>query len=1712
MNARVKIKAKSGVPTQSERGGSRPFFAAPMQARLKVGQRGDRFEKEADTAADAVVYGHGPLAGVGPVAAALTPTGSSLGSQRTPIEDEAGKPIARIPEEDTQAKEVEETQPQEEEEAQTQEEEEAQTQEEEEAQTQEEEEAQTQEEEEAQTQEEAQADEQEDAQTQEEEAATQQQELQERGSGQTRSPEKIDRVSKGIRAARGLGNPLPEEARRRMETQFGAELSGVRIHTDALAVQLTEALHAQAFASGRDIFFNKDKFSPGTNKGDHLLAHEIAHTFQQGGIKANVVQLSEDPNQILVRPEALKAISLARAEIGGVNTKLNDAEGNRIGWERLLAFFRTAFGGDTIHPEVIRKITMVEMKGEMKDALPHWCGIFTWWALKTAGVPLPDWKIGMSILDAVDPLPAGTLPQKGMIAYANKNQHFALVSAVESTTDAEGKPLSAVLIRTINGNTAGSNNLGGQVQEVWHPYSRWNNFFDPFGKAALPDVPLVATSRDAEEPTALPTPETSKQETGQTNAANIDPEPPEDQITPVPELDAGTEADIALDIPPPAPIPPPEPVAEVAKLGLEGSSETAMSAFVSAAPSAMAATAGDLSDAITEKVTSEQTEAAVEAPELEVQTGGSIDPGTTPPDQIPVPGKSSLGDGVNDTTPPDLIATAHEDKAPPPSNKETGKLMNKQPEGGFLAWLRSAITGLMRNIRTTDDGVSTDAGAREKVEMKGKADPTRMSRQKDEGVTDLRIQRDKETTAYKNHSGQSRINARKVDEAHKPVLRGEPAATPQAIPPSTDAQDYLDAALPAEVRTKADEDVAPQLQANLDQARTESANAATTRDTESTREKKIAANKARKINEDADRDQKKIVLENRQDVARQQGEGVAGAFERVQEFSDDAAKEQTDKSKAIGEHVKTEEGKAHKKLEDGEKEAEDKKRTKEREAAEKKKELEREQKKGSWWDRAASLVKRAVSVITDAIDTIFTALREAVATIIKKAKEAAVGLINAARDWAIDKLDDFRDWAKSKVDKYLGESFPGLASAINSGIDATVNVAIDGVNVVADTAIAGVEALADGLAAVLDKILSVYQTALKAAVGIAGAVITGDFAGALRIAVQSACDIAGIDSKPIFDFFDRAGETVTKILKNVPGFLNNLITAVGMGIRSFGDNILTHLKAGLIQWLTGALSGGGITLPQTFDLKGIFSLVAQVLGLTYANIKSRIIKKLPAAEKVFDMVEKGFALVMKLKDLDFSALWEEVKGQLSNLYEMVIGGIRNWVMTTVIKEGVVWLLSLMNPASAIVKVLKLMFDLVMWLIERFNQIKDFVLSVYDSMSKIASGVLGPASKAVENALARSLPVVISLIASVVGLGGISKAIRELLEKITTPINKVIDAVIDKVVAFAKGLLGKAKSGAKKVKDKIAEFLWPKKKFTVDGESHTLEFTAAGTPMIRSTPQAISTFIAAWEKSAGTPLPKAKAAHLKNAKAKLQEMKTVSAEVDKLENAKKKVPQPKLKKLLSLQTEISIALKGMLGSSSGLAKGKERYKLEGLTGTFSTIPKPKGDYLTGDHQPQAAVIKHLALRPYFKPPHGDDIRNRAAGSHAQNAFVINLQGQRHAAGRTYGGKGSATKATFISSLASAEEKVPSGASKASRDAIHAKNRKSAVKLLKAELSADVTSMRSVYGKAATDPIWDDLNPFTTGNVKAKSTLVKEIQSQVKRGQSIIAAQPMSVMEK
>jgi hypothetical protein len=273
----------------------------------------------------------------------------------------------------------------------------------------------------------------------------------------------------------------------------------------------------------------------------------------------------------------------------------------------------------------------------------------------------------------------------------------------------------------------------------------------------------------------------------------------------------------------------------------------------------------------------------------------------------------------------------------------------------------------------------------------------------------------------------------------------------------------------------------------------------------------------------------------------------------------------------------------------------------------------------------------------------------------------------------------------------------------------------------------------------------------------------------------------------LFGILARAAAAIGKILEDPIGFVGNLVAAVKLGLSNFVANIGTHLQEGLMAWLFGALADAGIQMPESFDLKGILSLVLQVLGLTYANIRARavaivgepVVKALETAAEIFKiLVTEGPA-----------GIWEYVKDQLANLGDTILEGIKSFVIERIIMAGITWIIGLLNPAGAFIKACKAIYDIVMFFVTRASQIAAFVNAVLDSIEAIASGAIGGAAAAVENALAKAIPVVIGFLAGLLGLGGISEKIREIIKRIQAPVNAAIDWVINLAVKGIKAIGG-----------------------------------------------------------------------------------------------------------------------------------------------------------------------------------------------------------------------------------------------------------------------------------------------------------------------------------
>ena len=79
------------------------------------------------------------------------------------------------------------------------------------------------------------------------------------------------------------------------------DLSDVRVHADDSADTLNRSVSARAFATGTDVYFAKGEYNPGSDSGDRLIAHELAHVVQQRGASASGPLSVSQPGDALER-------------------------------------------------------------------------------------------------------------------------------------------------------------------------------------------------------------------------------------------------------------------------------------------------------------------------------------------------------------------------------------------------------------------------------------------------------------------------------------------------------------------------------------------------------------------------------------------------------------------------------------------------------------------------------------------------------------------------------------------------------------------------------------------------------------------------------------------------------------------------------------------------------------------------------------------------------------------------------------------------------------------------------------------------------------------------------------------------------------------------------------------------------------------------------------------------------------------------------------------------------------------------------------------------------------------------------------------------------------------------------------------------------------------------------------------------------------------
>ncbi|MFF5720845.1 hypothetical protein [Streptomyces buecherae] len=271
----------------------------------------------------------------------------------------------------------------------------------------------------------------------------------------------------------------------------------------------------------------------------------------------------------------------------------------------------------------------------------------------------------------------------------------------------------------------------------------------------------------------------------------------------------------------------------------------------------------------------------------------------------------------------------------------------------------------------------------------------------------------------------------------------------------------------------------------------------------------------------------------------------------------------------------------------------------------------------------------------------------------------------------------------------------------------------------------------------------------------------------------------------------KAASAIGKIIKDPIGFLGNLVKAVGAGLNLFTSNILDHLKKGLVAWLLGTATKEGIEIPAKFDMKGIIQLVGSMLGLTWDNLRARIVGK-GVPEPAMEKVEQSVPVAGALSREGPAGAMDEIQADTGDLKTKILDDLKSYLVPTVIIAGISWIVSLLTPASAFVRAVKGIIDIITFIVNQGAQIVEFVNAVLDAVIAIAGGGSAGVPKMVEAALAASIPLLIGFLAALVGVGGLANKVKSVLRAAGRPVKRALDKLVGVIARKGKAIWGRLK--------------------------------------------------------------------------------------------------------------------------------------------------------------------------------------------------------------------------------------------------------------------------------------------------------------------------------
>lgn len=371
--------------------------------------------------------------------------------------------------------------------------------------------------------------------------------------------------------------------------------------------------------------------------------------------------------------------------------------------------------------------------------------------------------------------------------------------------------------------------------------------------------------------------------------------------------------------------------------------------------------------------------------------------------------------------------------------------------------------------------------------------------------------------------------------------------------------------------------------------------------------------------------------------------------------------------------------------------------------------------------------------------------------------------------------------------------------------------------------------------------------------------LDGDLLGAAWTFFRAVLEFFGLPPQLVVNLIRNAARAIGDIVRAPVSFFLNLLRAVRDGFLNFLENFGRHLLNGLADWLFGTLGEAGLRVPREFSLRAVFDVVLQILRITAEHVFELIERRIgpertAMLRRGLGVAQEAFRYVQILVSGGPAALWDEIRGQLSGLWDRIVEGVMSFLMERLVATATRWVLGLLDITGImpVINSLIALYRAIESFFRYLRQLLEIVNSVLEGLGEIARGVIARGVALVERNLARLLPIAIGFLANQLGLGGLAGHIRRIIERIRETVDRALGWLVDRIVRGVQAVAGAVRGGvaaARAAGGRLLDWLGLERSIRVDGESHRLYFEGGAREarlVIASTPQNLDGYLTGLE--------------------------------------------------------------------------------------------------------------------------------------------------------------------------------------------------------------------------------------------------------------------------